>query len=190
MKGKNYCLKRVGFKLIKILLISLSFSAVHADGLDDELSSYCIQSGGHVEAMQAEFSTRHGMVAGLTKQFCQFRVDNGTLSIGLETFSSMQANIAATYAKTLGPLDENSPLWDGHAGNPSLNVCKNLGGSSIGFFSNGGFANALGQSDICVFGDASMISAWSLIYIANHRNGYDHIKDLIRSVPLYTQTVS
>jgi hypothetical protein len=184
MRNNRYCARRVAFKIMALFLVNLIFSIGYAHDVDNELSSYCIQSGGQVEMMQAEFSTWHGKVGGLTKQFCRFRVDNGTLSIGLETFSSTHANIAATYAKTLAPLDEHSPLWTGHAGNPSLNVCQNLGGSSIGFFSNGGFASALGQSDICVFGDASMISAWSLIYIANHRNGYDHIKDLIRAVPL------
>ncbi|MCH9757476.1 MAG: hypothetical protein K0U37_09860 [Gammaproteobacteria bacterium] len=167
-------------------LSSLAFSATYADGLNDALSTYCIQSGGKPETMQAEFSTQHGMVYGLTKSFCQFSVDGGTISIGLETFSSPQPSIAATYAKTLAPLDENSPLWAGKAGNPSLNVCINLGGSSIGRFNSGGFENALGQSDICVFGDASMISAWSLIYMANHREGYDQIKEHIKSVPLQT----
>lgn len=162
----------------------MGLSTTYADVVNEELSAYCIQSGGQVEAMQAEFSTPHGMVYGLTKQFCEFHVDHGTLSIGLETFASIQPNIAATYAKTLAPLDKNSPLWKGDAGNPSFNVCKNLGGASIGSFSSGGFANTLGQSDICVFGDASMISAWTLIYMANHRNGYDEIKNLIRSTPL------
>jgi hypothetical protein len=177
-------MKLFSYPILFIFLASFGLSTAYADGLNDELSAYCIQSGGKVEPMQAEFSTPHGMVHGLTKQFCEFSVDHGILSIGLETFSSMQSNIAATYAKKLAPLDENSPLWAGNAGNPSFNVCKNLGGASIGSFSSGGFANALGQSDICVFGDASMISAWSLIYMANHRNGYDHIKELIRSVPL------
>ena len=172
------------FLYLVCLFISTSVSTAYADALDDELSAYCIQSGGQVEAMQAEFSTPHGMMYGLTKQFCEFHVDHGTLSIGLETFASIQPNIAATYAKTLGPLDKNSPLWKGDAGNPSFNVCKNLGGASIGSFSSGGFANASGQSDICVFGDASMISAWTLIYMANHRSGYDEIKNLIRSTPL------
>ena len=177
-------MKLFSYGISFIFLASVGLSIAYADSLDDELSAYCIQSGGQVEAMQAEFSTPHGMVHGLTKQFCEFKVDCGTLSIGLETFSSAQSNIAATYAKTLAPLDKDSPLWAGGAGNPSFNVCKNLGGASIGSFSSGGFANALGQSDICVFGDASMISAWSLIYMANHRNGYNHIKVLIKSVPL------
>ncbi|MDF1646181.1 MAG: hypothetical protein P1U61_04245 [Legionellaceae bacterium] len=171
--------------LCSTFLFNLNFAAyAYADASNHELSAYCIQSGGHVERMQAEFSTSHGIVHGLTKLFCEFNMDHGTQSIGLETFSSTAPSIAASYAKTLAPLYEDSPLWLGHASNPSLNVCQNLGGTSIGTLSSGGFKSALGQSDICVFGDTSMISTWTLIYMTNHRNGYDVIKNLIRSKPL------
>ncbi len=175
------CFKHLNFCL---LLLGSTYSTAYANKPDVELAAYCIQSGGFVETMQAEFSTNHGIVHGLTKSFCEFHINGGTLSIGLETFATPTPNIAATYAKTLMPIDANSPLWRGSAGNPSFNVCKNLGGSAIGDFAMGGFASHAGQSDICVFGDASMISAWSLIYMANHREGFDEVKALIRSTPI------
>lgn len=167
-----------------IIVISFGVLSLAYASPAEELSSYCSQFGGEVVTMQAEFSTKHGIVKGLKKNFCQFHVDNGTQVIGLETFSSSKSNIAATYAKTLRPIGQDSDLWVGKSTNPSHNVCRNLGGSAIGFFSHGGFADTLGQSDVCVFGDTSMISAWTLIYMANHRASYDEIKRLIKSVPL------
>ena len=40
------------------------------------------------------------------------------------------------------------------------------------------------MSDICVFGDNSTVSAWSLIYIAKGRPGYDKVGKTVRSSPL------
>ena len=134
--------------------------------------------------MPAEISTASGTVKGLSKNFCNFRVNNGFLSIGLETFAADEPSIAATYIKNLGEIADGSSLWKGAYANPSANVCKNIGGSTIGFVANGGFANHMGQTDICVFGDGSMVSAWSLIYMANNRSGYDVIKNKVRAEPL------
>lgn len=145
---------------------------------------YCVKSGGVVENMPAEFSTPSGFVRGQKKLFCNFEVNHGFIVIGLETFASETPSIAATYLKTLGPLGDDSSLWEGAYTNPSQNVCKNLGGAAIGFVSDGGFANHLGQSDVCVFGDGSMVSAWSLIYMANHREGYDQIKERVKAEPI------
>lgn len=52
----------------------------------------------------------------------------------------------------------------------------------------GGFANRLGQSDICVLGDGSMVSGWSLIYMASHREGYGDIKNKVKANPLNIYT--
>ena len=103
---------------------------------------------------------------------------------GLRRFASEEPSIAATYIKILPEIDSHSTLWKGSLMNPSYNVCKNLGGTAIAFVASGGFANVLGQTDACVFGDGSMVSAWSLIYMANHREGYDLIKEKVRATPL------
>lgn len=168
--------------LLSSALLMLTSHAVAADS--SEYSIYCNQAGGVVEKMPAIFYTSAGKATGLTKSFCTFGVDDGVIAIGLETFASSAPSIAATYMKNLGELSESSPLWKGNAANPSHNVCRNLGGSSIGFVAGGGFTNQWGESDICVFGDGSMVSGWSLIYMAAHRSGYDSIKNQVRAEPL------
>lgn len=172
----------------KILVLSLSlmvFNTANAYESHNENKKYCEQSGGIVEWMPAQFLTSQGIVEGHIRKFCTFRIDNGFLAIGLRTFSSMKPSIAATFIKKLNPILPDSHLLAGpYQTNPSIQVCKNLGGASITAITDGGFANSLGQTDICVFGDGSMVSGWTLIYIANNRDGYNDVKDKIRAEPL------
>ena len=144
----------------------------------------CEKIGGKIENMQMNFSTSLGRLKGFNKKFCSFEINNGYATLGLQSMNSKNTNIAASYVLNLPPIDENSPLWNGADNNPSHNVCKNLGGSYAQMVSNGAFSSALGENDICVFGDGSMISAWTLIYIANDRQGYQLIKDNIPSKAL------
>lgn len=150
----------------------------------EEQAEYCRNAGGVVETMNAEFLTPTGYVQGQSKIFCNFSVNEGFISIGLETFSADEPSIAATFMKKMRPIKDDSPLWKGKFTNPAHNVCKNIGGAGIGFVTSGGFTNALGQTDICVFGDGSMVSGWSLIYMANHREGYDAVKEQVRAEPM------
>jgi hypothetical protein len=146
---------------------------------------YCIAKNGTVETMIAEFETSDGIQHGFSKKFCTFNLDGGFIAVGLKTFSSEKQNIAASFIKILPKIEHDSPLWQGKYANPGINVCKNLGGSNIAFnVVSGGFKNKLGQSDVCVFGDGSMVSSWSLIYMANGRNEYNTVKEAIRSEPL------
>lgn len=170
---------------IKSSILALIFIApnLYANTAEEQ-AQYCSNAGGVVETMTAEFSTPTGYVQGQSKIFCNFSVDNGFISIGLETFSADEPSIAATFMKKMRPIKDNSPLWEGKFTNPSHNVCKNIGGAGIGFITSGGFTNPLGQTDICVFGDGSMVSGWSLIYMANHREGYDAVKDQVRAEPM------
>ncbi len=131
--------------------------------------------------MQAEFMTRHGIETGLVKTFCNFYGEGFFVTIGLDAFASTQPNIAATYLLVAEGID---PTQESLFPNPSHRVCARLGGATIGFVADGGFANQLGQADVCVFGDGSMVSAWTLIYMSNHREGYDEIRHKIRSLPL------
>lgn len=179
---------KIRHRFITTIIASVTLmSTVHtyaANKINDDYESYCKNAGGIIEEMPAQISTRSGMVIGVTKSFCNFSINGGFIAIGLETFSSSQPNIAATMIKKLEEIKKDSALLKGPFANPSMNVCKNLSGSSISFITSGGFANHLGQNDICVFGDGSMVSAWSLIYMANHREGYDVVKNQVRSEPL------
>lgn len=165
------------------VFVSTSFASDYVYKFAD-YENYCQSVGGIVEEMQIEIGTHSGLVKGQSKLFCNFRLTDAFVAIGLETFASNEPSIAATYMKKLDKIDYNSPLVKGKFSNPSNNVCQNLGGSTLGFMANGGFANELGQTDICVFGDGSMVSGWSLIYMTMHRDGYDVIKNHVRAVPL------
>jgi putative hemolysin len=164
-----------------LLLTTVTFSYAAAE----DYAAYCRNKGGSVVPMTTWYSGPTGTSSGWTQLFCTFERDNGFIVIGLETFASSHPNIAATYMKKLPEIDEKSSLFQGGAHNPSYNVCQNLGGTAINYKQNGTFrADDGGDSDICVFGDGSMISAWSLIYMANHRQGYDEVKQNARALPL------
>ena len=164
--------------LLSILLISTN---AHASLEQEE---YCQNSGGTVVEMPVIYSTSMGRITGLSQQFCNFHQNGGIIDIGLATFASPIASIAATLIKTLPEITSDSTLFNGPYTNPSHNVCKNLGGSMVGYTTNGNYTSPKGESDICVFGDGSMVSGWTLIYMANHRDGYDEIKGLVKSQPL------
>lgn len=171
------------FILTPALLATLMYTTASQASVDD--AAYCISKNGTVESMVAEFSTSGGTKHGFTKKFCTFSLDGGFIAVGLSTLAGTDPNIAASFIKTLPKIEPGSPLLIGKYSNPSMNVCKNLGGANIGFnVPSGGFANKLGQSDVCVFGDGSMVSGWSLIYIANGRTDYYKVRDAIRSEPL------
>jgi hypothetical protein len=145
-------------------------------------SQYCLSTGGKVVDLNAKFSTLSGDVDGLSKAFCQYQTDGNIEMIGLDTLASTSPSLGATYAKSL-TLDPSRPLPEKPYANPSLNVCERLKGSSIAFYvCSGGFSNESGEYDICVFGDGSSISAWTLIYLAN--GDYPQIKALIKAQPM------
>lgn len=172
----------------RLPILALFFATITCFASENDIQAYadyCLESGGQVEEMPAQFDGPSGQVNGSSKQFCTFKIDKGFVVVGLESFASAKPNIAATLIKKLPAISFDSPLFKGKYHNPSLNFCKNIGGSSIPFtVISGGFANELGQSDICVFGDASMVSAWSLIYIANGRTGYELVREKIKAEPL------
>ncbi|MDQ5884603.1 MAG: hypothetical protein QG556_943 [Pseudomonadota bacterium] len=147
----------------------------------------CTDIGGKVTPMNIIYQTGQGKVTGFKQKFCSFAIDNGLAIIGLKSMNSKLANIAASYILTLESLDNSSPLWEGQAQNPSHNVCHNLGGTNAQAVAPGSFTSEQGENDICVFGDGSMISGWTLIYIANQREGFNLIKDNIpsKALPLF-----
>lgn len=185
--------------MLALYLVSLNISQIcYALEDNDPLAEYCVSKSGTLTPMTAWFETQNGPVAGLTEKFCTFERDHGYIVIGLSAFASEHANIAATYMKSLTEIKMGSDVMqdkdqsatntkssDLGLANPSYAVCKNLGGTAINYKFHGNFRpKEGGDSDICVFGDGSMVSAWSLIYMANHRAGYDEIKGYVRSEPL------
>lgn len=172
---------QTSLRVCVFLSIFMSFTAQAAP---QAYIDYCNQQGGFAQDMAVQYTIGGVNVLGETKPFCTLVQGDGYIVIGLEAFASEKPSFAATYIKSLGEIDADSSLWEGEFFNPSVNVCKNLGGASISYLTSGGFVNPVGQSDICVFGDGSMVSGWSLIYIANHREGYDLVKDKVRAAPL------
>ena len=172
------------FNLKYLMLIPLCIiNAMNAYAqVSNDKTAYCNSMGGVVQSMAVEDMTATGTIKGLSKKFCKFHIDSGIVDIGLETYTTTTPNIAASYIKTLTAIDPK--FLRGPYANPSHNVCKNLKGTMPSFVIEGSFSDAEGQSDICVFGDGSMVSAWSLIYIVENREGYDLIKNTIRSAPL------
>lgn len=170
----------LGLEILACSIISTPILASSKNNMD----LYCTQTGGIVERLTVKFSAPQGEISGNSRKFCTFYIDNGIVQIGLETFASDTPSIAATYIKTLPEITEDSQLFQGLYTNPSHNFCKNLGGTMASFVIPGSFSNNLGQADICVFGDGSMVSAWSLIYMANHRDGYDAIKNQVKAKSL------
>lgn len=152
---------------------------------DPQNAQYCLQFGGTVEAIPMVYHMQGGLINGEAQDFCEFNIDNGSAAVGLKTFASKKPSIAATYIKIMPTIDEKSKLLIGPYSNPSWNLCKNLGGVLAGYVVLGAYTNALGESDICVFGDGSMVSGWTLIYIANQRTGFDKIRSGIRSNTLF-----
>lgn len=168
------------YYLLALMIFTLPSYAIPAAWV-----KHCTSNNGTVEIMAAEFQSGGATEYGFNKTFCTFNLNGGFAVVGLQTFASLNSNIAASYIVTLPTIEPSSPLWKGPYANPSANVCKNLGGASISFnVGSGGFSNRLGQSDVCVFGDGSMISSWTLIYIANGREDYDKIRNAIQSKPL------
>ena len=178
--------------LISVLII-LSSQAFAIVGDSEEAvlqsnKSYCHQSGGKVVQLTADFSSLGGSEHGITKKFCQYQYGKqpniSIDTVGLDTLST-SPTIAATYVNELF-MDPDRILPIMPYPNPSLNVCLALHGTEIAFSSMaGGFADKYGQSDICVFGDGSSISAWSLIYAATNQRL--KVKAAVRSKSLHIE---
>lgn len=163
--------------------IMLSTVCIVAYAEDEQvLADYCTSTGGEVVNMTAKFETKSGKVDGFTKQFCQYNLDGHINTIGLDTLASKAPSLAATYTQKVA-IDTSKSLPMRPYGNPGLDVCHNLKGVSIAFSAvdGGSFLDANGgEMDICVFADGSMISGWSLVYMAADPSQ----KALIQSTPM------
>ena len=153
-------------KKLSILTLSLCSSSIQA-AWDQTYIDYYHMLSGKVEDMKMIYHTSKGYIKRRSEKFCTFNIDKGFIVVGLETFASVILSIAATFIKFMPRLDMDSKLFKGPFNNPLMNFCKNIAGSNV-----------------FIFGDNSMVSSWSLIYIANGRKGYDKVKEATRAEPL------
>jgi putative hemolysin len=100
---------------------------------------------------------------GLVRTVCQVAVNGTLVQFGVEAADPSIPTIAATMIKTAPAIDASKVHT---SANPAMVYCAAYGGAEAGFVALGlSFAEKAGQTDMCVFGDGSMASAWSLAYI-------------------------
>jgi hypothetical protein len=100
---------------------------------------------------------------GLAADFCRVMVGQTIALIGLESVDPRVPTIAATWLKTAKPINTTRFPFDG-VGNPAFKFCTGFGGVQAGVVGRLSFADADGESDMCVFGDGSRASAWTIAY--------------------------
>lgn len=147
-----------------------------------DLEDYCTNNGGKVVQMKARFDTHTGSVNGYTMDFCRINKDSNLAYVELRTLGSNIPSLAATYVKRIR-LDPDKKIF-GPFNNLVLNLCYSLGGANIVYYIlDGGFSDPdYGDSGVCVFGDGSAISDWTLFYIGNGLRS--DIKEIIKAEPL------
>lgn len=132
----------------------------------------------------AELDSSVGYVKGLQNKFCTFTSVDHTGMIDLQTLTSTHPSIAATYLLNgLDMVELQKVIPEKFEGNPGTLFCQALAGSSITRYTSGGFATKLGQDEVCVFGDGSKISIWSLVYASDDPD-YLSMRKAVRSEPL------
>jgi len=165
--------------LIGVVVSALTFGYAYSSSLEEN-AVFCQKQGGTVNNMVATYGSGSTAETGLSKKFCSIVSSSGgnTAQISLEALST-EANLVTTIALKLilyKSLDTNVIL---------NSMCSDLHGATISMYSNqGGFVDDKGYSNICVFGDGSAISVWTLYYMARGLN--DDIKNMLtsRSTPL------
>lgn len=168
------------FLIFVIIGICLQTEFLKCGNVFASMSSYstpeawCRDSMGKVITSYAQFNSN---INGLEALFCFINNGQNTAMIDFQTLVSIRPSIAATYI--LRGIDLNTipkkDIWQ---------VCQSLRGTSIGFYSSGGWVNPLGQDEICVFPDGSKISTWALYYISNGNPSYLGLRNRMRSSPL------
>ena len=133
---------------------------------------------------QAELDTASGIVKGLRNKFCSFSSPTHFGMIDLDTLTSRNSSIAATYLlKGLDLAELEKLIPEGFQGNPGTLFCQALAGSSISRYTSGGFMTPGGEDEVCVFGDNSKISIWVLVYVSEDPN-YLSMRQAVKSEPL------
>jgi hypothetical protein len=158
-------------KKLLFATLSLYCAATPANNAD-----VCVSHGGTVVKSYASLAGTQG----LYNNFCVLEDADSIAMVDLQTLGSQHPSIAATYL--LKGVDVKA-LPQSTGQNPGTAYCKALEGSSITRYTSGGFVNAKGEDEICVFGDGSMASIWAIVYVSSDPN-YLGIREAIQSPPL------
>ena len=189
---------------MKKILVALSIYVCSVSAfaqVGDTLSSAtdCSLLNGRVVTLTPTYFTTNGdFTLGIAKEFCVVSKNSTVGIFGLDTISN-ESSIAATYVKLAKiVLNEGSNLPTKPYSNPSINVCKSMGGTTVDYTDpkrqvNGYIGSVLPKQpdyqDICTFGDGSSISGWTLIYSSIINGGvpdpaHQYIINSIKSKPL------
>ena len=115
---------------------------------------------------------------GLVHDFCKIDANGTQVLLGLENVDPKVPTIAATMLKTARAVD---PAKLQTHGNPAIAICRGYGGADAAFVAFSlFFTDAVGASDMCVFGDGSMVSAWTLAYVGSSHEEADSPFQAIR----------
>ena len=165
--------------LIGAVISALISGYAYSSSLEED-AIFCQKQGGAVDKMVATYGSGPEAETGLSKKFFSIVSSSGgnTAYISLEALST-KSNLVTTIASKL-------TLYKSLDTDVILNsMCSDLHGATIGMYSSqGGFVDDKGYSNICVFGDGSAISVWTLYYMARGLN--DDLKNMLssRSKPL------
>jgi putative hemolysin len=125
---------------------------------------------------------------GLVRTACQVKVNGTLVTFGVEAADPSVPTIAATMMKTAPAIDAAKVHT---TANPAMVYCAAYGGAEAGFVAVGlSFEQKLGQTDMCVFGDGSMASAWSLAYLGwaaegDASDGFQAIRDKVSQAQVF-----
>jgi hypothetical protein len=166
LEEKNY--NMIGVESIPINPMKLKKSA-------DDL---CKSANGTVIDSTTIFDSNHGYLEGLVSQFCFIENDQGNSGmVDLQTLTSERPSFAATYLLKGIDLDNlPSPFT-------IQEICQQMRGTSISYYTNGGYTNKYGVDEVCVYADGSKVSTWVLLYISEDPQ-YLKIRSNIQSQPL------
>jgi hypothetical protein len=126
---------------------------------------------------------------GLVRTVCQVNVNDTLVAFGVEAADPNLPTIAATMMKTAPAIDWKKVNTKGK--NPAMAFCAGYGGAEAGFVAvDLSFTQKLGQTDMCVFGDGSMASAWSLAYLGwaaegSESDGFLAIRDQVSDAQVF-----
>jgi putative hemolysin len=139
------------------------------------------------ELVQLRMVDNQGTAAeqvGLVRTVCQVNVNDTLVAFGVEAADPNLPTIAATMMKTAPPINTKKVNT---TGNPAMAYCAGYGGAEAGFVAVSlSFTQKLGQTDMCVFGDGSMASAWSLAYLGwGESDGFQAIRDQVSDAQVF-----
>ena len=138
-----------------------------------QLVNHCASNfkGEVVQLQMVSNAQQPNVQYGLVHDFCKIDVNGTQVLLGLENVDPKVPTIAATMLKTARAVD---PAKLQTHGNPATEICRGYGGADAAFVAFSlFFTDAVGASDMCVFGDGSMVSAWSLAYVGSSQEEAD-----------------